>query len=89
MDNNLKASELVLADDGSLYHIHLTNEHIADTVFLVGDPGRVAMFEELFETVEYKTSNREISSVTGVYKGYRITALSTGMGTDNIDIVVT
>ncbi len=77
-----------MADDGSLYHIHLTDGHIADTVFLVGDPGRVAMFEELFETVEYKTSNREISSVTGVYKGKRITAISTGMGTDNIDIVV-
>ena len=88
MENNLKSSELVLANDGSLYHIHLTNEHIADTVFLVGDPGRVAMFEELFETVEYKTSNREICSVTGGYKGKRITVLSTGMGTDNIDIVV-
>ena len=88
MENNLKSSELVLANDGSLYHIHLTDEHIADTVFLVGDPGRVAMFEELFERVEYKTQNREICSVTGVYKGKRITALSTGMGTDNIDIVV-
>ncbi len=88
METNLKSSELVLANDGSMYHIHLTDEHIADTVFLVGDPGRVAMFEELFETIEFKTSNREICSVTGLYKGKRITALSTGMGTDNIDIVV-
>jgi len=88
MENNLKSSELVLANDGSLYHIHLKNEHIADTVFLVGDPGRVAMFEELFDSVEHKSSNREICSATGIYKGTRITALSTGMGTDNIDIVV-
>ncbi len=88
MEDNLKASELVLANDGSLYHIHLTDSHIADTVFLVGDPGRTALFEELFESVEYKTTNREICSVTGIYKGVRMTALSTGMGTDNIDIVV-
>lgn len=88
MENNLKSSELVLAEDGSLYHIHLTGKDIADTVFLVGDPGRVAMFEEMFDSVENHTSNREICSITGTYRGKRITVVSTGMGTDNIDIVV-
>lgn len=84
----IRESELVLAADGSLYHIHLNGEQIADTVILVGDPQRVDMFKPMFAAVEHETLNREIHSMTGSYKGKRITVLSTGMGTDNIDIVV-
>lgn len=86
--NMIRESELVLAADGSLYHIHLNGEQIADTVILVGDPQRVDMFKPMFAAVEHETLNREIHSITGSYKGKRITVLSTGMGTDNIDIEV-
>lgn len=86
--NPIQDSELVLAPDGSLYHIRLTGEMIADDIFLVGDPDRVQMFRDIFDTVEYTTHNREINAVTGVYNGHRFTALSTGMGTDNIDIIM-
>ena len=82
-------SELVLAPDGSLYHIRLFPEQIADTVLLVGDPERVKTISSFFDAVESTTQNREIFSATGTYKGKRLTVLSTGMGTDNIDIVVT
>ena len=85
----IRESELVLAADGSLYHIHLRGEQIADDVILVGDPQRVDMFKNLFDDIEHETLNREIHSITGHYKDKRITVLSTGMGTDNIDIVVT
>ena len=84
----IRESELVLATDGSLYHLHLRGEQIADTVILVGDPQRVDMFKPMFTAVEHETLNREIHSITGSYKGKRITVLSTGMGTDNIDIVI-
>ena len=85
----MKSSELVLANDGSLYHIHMTGEELADDVFLVGDPERVNMFKELFEEVEFESQNREIHVLTGRYHGHRFTAMSTGMGCDNIDIVMT
>lgn len=85
----IKESELVLAPDGSLYHIHLTGENLADTVLLVGDPDRVNMFKDIFERVEYESTNRELHALTGKYHGSRFTALSTGMGCDNIDIVAT
>lgn len=85
----IKESELVLAPNGSLYHIHLTGENLADNVLLVGDPERVNMFKEIFETVEYESMNRELHALTGNYHGERFTALSTGMGCDNIDIVAT
>ncbi len=85
----IKESELVLAPNGSLYHIHLTGENLADNVLLVGDPERVNMFKEIFETVEYESINRELHALTGKYHGERFTALSTGMGCDNIDIVAT
>ena len=84
----IEPSELVLASDGSLYHIHLTNDTLADDVILVGDPGRVEMFKELFDSIEHESFNREIHALTGRYHGHRFTALSTGMGCDNIDIVV-
>lgn len=87
--NNYKSSELVLAPSGSLYHINMTGDNLADDIFLVGDPGRVNMFKELFDSIEYESLNRELHALTGTYKGHRFTALSTGMGCDNIDIVVT
>ena len=85
----MKASELVLAPDGSLYHIHLMSSTLADKVLLVGDPERVNMFKEIFDNVEFESQNRELHALTGTYHGSRITALSTGMGCDNIDIVMT
>ena len=85
----MKASELPLAPDGSLYHIRLSADTLADKVLLVGDPGRVNMFKEIFEKVEFESENREMHALTGTYHGVRMTALSTGMGCDNIDIVMT
>ncbi|MBP3254400.1 MAG: nucleoside phosphorylase [Bacteroidales bacterium] len=84
-----KASELTLADDGSLYHIRLFAEELADNVILVGDPKRVNMVSDFFDTVEVKKENREIVTHTGTFNGKRITAMSTGMGVDNLDIVIT
>lgn len=85
----IKPSELPLAADGSLYHIHLTRSTLADKVLLVGDPERVNMFKGIFESVEHESHNRELHALTGLYHGTRMTALSTGMGCDNIDIVMT
>ena len=85
---NPQESELVLNEDGSVYHLRLKPEHIAPNVILVGDPGRVEVISSLFDNVEYKISNREFVTHTGTYKGTKITALATGIGTDNIDIVV-
>ncbi|MBO4600122.1 MAG: nucleoside phosphorylase [Bacteroidales bacterium] len=86
---SIKESELVLAPNGSLYHINLTGETLADNVLLVGDPDRVNMFKEIFDSVEHESQNRELHALTGRYHGTRFTALSTGMGCDNIDIVAT
>ncbi len=85
----MKPSELPLAPDGSLYHIRLTSSTLADKVLLVGDPERVNMFKEIFDSVEFESQNRELHALTGTYHGTRMTALSTGMGCDNIDIVMT
>lgn len=85
----IKPSELPLAADGSLYHIHLTSDTLADKVLLVGDPDRVDMFKSIFDSVEHESRNRELHALTGRYHGTRMTALSTGMGCDNIDIVMT
>lgn len=84
-----KPSELPLAADGSLYHIHLTSSTLADKVLLVGDPDRVDMFKGIFDTIEHESRNRELHALTGLYHGTRMTALSTGMGCDNIDIIMT
>lgn len=81
-------SELIINDDGSVFHLHLKPEELADTVILVGDPGRVDMVSEYFENREFRHQSREFVSVTGTYKGKRMTVLSTGIGTDNIDIVM-
>jgi len=87
--DKLKSSELVLAPNGSLYHINMTGDTLADDIFLVGDPDRVNMFKQFFDSIEYESQNRELHALTGTRHGHRFTALSTGMGCDNIDIVVT
>ncbi len=81
-------SELILNPDGSIYHLHLLPEDIADTIILVGDPGRVDMIGELLDHIELTKQNREFRTITGTYANKRITVLSTGIGTDNIDIVI-
>ncbi len=85
----IPASELIINSDGSIFHLHLLPEQLADTVILVGDPGRVALVAEFFDTVECRVSNREFNTVTGTYRGKRMTVLSTGIGIGNIDICVT
>ena len=82
-------SELIINGDGSIFHLHIRPEQLADRIVLVGDPGRIAMFTPLFDTIESEGASREFVWTTGLYKGQRITALSTGIGTDNIDIVMT
>ncbi|MGP1610323.1 MAG: nucleoside phosphorylase [Candidatus Cryptobacteroides sp.] len=81
-------SELIINVDGSVFHLHLKPEELADNVILVGDPGRVDMVAEFFTDIEFRHQSREFVSTTGRYNGKRITALSTGIGTDNIDIVM-
>lgn len=82
-------SELIINDDGSIFHLHLLPEQLADIVILVGDPGRVALVADHFDEVECRVQNREFNTVTGSYKGKRMTVLSTGIGIGNIDISVT
>ena len=84
----IPGSQLVFNNEGAIYHLNLFPEMLADNIILVGDPDRVAMVSQHFDTIEYKRQNRELVTHTGTYKGKRITALSTGMGTDNIDIVI-
>ena len=85
----IPSSELIINGDGSIFHLHLKPEQLADVVILVGDPGRVAMISEYFETKECEVANREFLTVTGTYKGKRMTVMSTGIGIGNIDICVT
>ena len=89
MNKTIPASELPLQADGAIYHLDLHPDELADNVILVGDPGRVAMISGMFDTVELFRQNREFITHTGTYKGKRISVISTGMGTDNIDIVLT
>ena len=88
MKTYFEESELIINPDGSVFHLHLLPEHLADKVILVGDPGRVATVAAHFETRECEVSSREFHTVTGTYQGKRITVVSTGIGCDNIDIVV-
>lgn len=81
-------TDLILNPDGSVYHLALLPEDIADSIILVGDPGRVALVSSHFEKILVKKDNREFVTHTGLYKGRKITALSTGIGCDNIDIVI-
>ena len=85
----IPASELIINSDGSVFHLHIRPEQLADKVILVGDPGRVNMFRPMFEEIECENASREFVWITGLHNGSRITVLSTGIGTDNIDIVMT
>ena len=84
----IPTSELIINSDGSIFHLHIRPEHLADIVILVGDPGRVEMVASYFDNQECNISSREFRTITGTYKGKRMTVISTGIGTDNIDIVV-
>jgi len=86
--SQIPSSELIINSDGSIFHLHIKPEELADTVILVGDPGRVELVASFFDSREFIRSSREFVTVTGSYKGKRITVLSTGIGTDNIDIVI-
>jgi uridine phosphorylase len=81
-------SELILNPDGSIFHLHLLPHQISDLILLVGDPGRVEMVSKNFERIEHKVQNREFATHTGYYNNKKISVVSTGIGTDNIDIVL-
>ncbi len=85
--HQIPESELILNPDGSIYHLNLLPEDISDTIINVGDPDRVKMVSDFFDKVELRKQKREFVTHTGIYRGKRITVLSTGIGTDNIDIV--
>lgn len=82
-------SELIINADGSVFHLHVKPEQLADRVILVGDPARVSLVASFFDAKECEASNREFHTVTGMYRGKRVTVVSHGIGTDNIDIVLT
>ena len=84
----IKESELLINKDGSIYHINLNPEDIADTIILVGDQDRVKMVASFFSSIELEKHKREFYTITGIFNGKRITVMSTGIGTDNIDIVI-
>src|SRR5690606_21777792 len=86
MDNFIPESELVINPDGSIYHLNLKPEHLASSIITVGDPERVAAVSRYFDEIEVKVSRREFVTHTGWYGGKRLTVMSTGMGTDNIEI---
>lgn len=86
--SGIAPSELIINSDGTIFHLHLKPEELADTVLLVGDPGRVELIASYFDSTEFRRESREFVTVTGSLKNKRITVLSTGIGTDNIDIVV-
>lgn len=88
MLNKLAESELVLNSDGSVYHLNLLPEEIADKIILVGDPDRVSKVSKYFDKIEVKKNKREFYTHTGELRGQRITVMSTGIGTENIDIVM-
>ncbi|MFQ7114659.1 nucleoside phosphorylase [Hallella bergensis] len=88
MNTYFAESELIINGDGSIFHLHLLPEQLADKVILVGDPGRVDTVAAHFDEQECEVNNREFRAVTGTYKGKRITVQSTGIGCDNIDIVL-
>ena len=84
----LSNSELILNPDGTIYHLHLLPDHISDTIICVGDPERVALVSEHFDSVELEVRRREFVTHVGYYRGRRLTVVSTGIGTDNVDIVL-
>lgn len=86
--NTIPSSELIINNDNTIFHLHLRPEDLSDTVILVGDPARVSMVTDYFDSIEVEARNREFVSQTGRLGNKRITVLSTGIGTDNIDIVL-
>lgn len=84
----IQSSELILNPDGSVYHLNLKPEHIAHNIIFVGDQNRVEKITQFFDSIEFSTQKREFKTQTGLFKGKRITVLSTGIGPDNIDIVM-
>ena len=84
----IKSSELILNRDGSVYHLNLKPEHVAHDIIFVGDQNRVEKITKSFERIEFSTQKREFKTQTGIFKGKRITVMSTGIGPDNIDIVM-
>ena len=85
----IPGSELIINDDGSVFHLHILPEDLADIVIMMGDPGRVSTIATCFDTIELDKQSREFHTITGTYHGKRVTAMSHGIGTDNIDIVMT
>ena len=88
MNQPIPASQLVLNNEGAIYHLNLHPDQLADNVIMVGDPGRVDMIASFFDKIDVERQNRELVTRTGWFNGERITVLSTGMGTDNLDIVM-
>ena len=86
--NIIADTELILTPENKIYHLNLSREEIADDIILVGDPERVILISNKFDTIENKISNREFVTHTGMLNGKRISAISTGIGPDNIDIVI-
>ena len=84
----IKTSELITNDDGSIFHLHLTPEELASKIILVGDPGRVNTVASHLDSIEIERENREFHTITGRYHKERISIISTGIGPDNIDIVL-
>jgi uridine phosphorylase len=84
----IKESELILNPNGSIYHLNLKPENISDTLLFVGDQDRVEKITKHFDSIEFSTQKREFKTQTGIYKGKRLTVISTGIGPDNIDIVL-
>ena len=85
---SIKNSELILNSDGSIYHLHLKPSDISDTIIFVGDQDRVGEVTKYFDTIDFETQSREFKTQTGIYKGKRLSVISTGIGSDNIDIVL-
>ena len=88
-DRIIPASELIINEDGSAFHIHLRPEQVYDNIIFVGDPGRVTMVSKLFDKIDYEVSSREFHTIGGEYNGKKVMCISHGIGSDNIEIVIT
>lgn len=86
--NKLKDSELILTSSGRIYHLNLKEEEVSDNIILVGDPQRVKQISQKFDSIEFTIQHREFITHTGTFNKKRITVISTGIGADNIDIVI-
>ena len=86
--NIIPDTELILTEENRIYHLNLKKEEISDNIILVGDPERVEIISNMFDSITCKITHREFITHTGTYKGVKISVISTGIGTDNIDIVI-